>query len=95
MMSANDQYRASMENLLEEMKVSMLELEEFARQRDSVTQSIYRDEMAKLKKQCETVSAKLVELKTASEQAWNTLVQEIDTIIAALQKAFRYLKNQI
>ncbi|MET3108374.1 hypothetical protein AAKU67_002782 [Oxalobacteraceae bacterium GrIS 2.11] len=95
MMSPKEQYRAGMENQLVEMKISMLELEEFGRQRDSVTQSIYRDEMAKLRQQCESVSAKLLELKTATEQSWNVLMQEIETIFAALQKAFRYLKNQI
>ena len=50
-MTPKNTYTENMKVLLDEMNLSILELETITKKRDSVTQSIFRDELKKLKEQ--------------------------------------------
>ena len=51
--------------------------------------------MAKLQKQSDLAKAKLEEMQTASEDAWDTMVAEMEKVRDAFVHSFHYFKSQV
>ncbi len=94
-MTEKDTYTTRMKFLLDEMNASIKELEILTKQRDSVTQSIFHDEMRKLKEQAEIAREKLTQLRSAGANSWSELVIEYDHLFQALSRSYQYFKTQI
>ena len=56
---------------------------------------LYKAEMAKLQKQSDLAKAKLEEMQTASEDAWDTMVAEMEKVRDAFVHSFHYFKSQV
>lgn len=55
----------------------------------------YLEEMRKLRHQSKLASAKLDDLKAASEEAWKTMTMEMDKVREAFVHSFNYFKSQV
>ena len=56
---------------------------------------MYKAEMAKLQDQSKQAVAKLGEMKTASEETWESMVAEMDKVRDAFTHSFHYFKSQV
>jgi len=94
-MTPKNTYTENMKVLLDEMNLSILELETITKKRDSVTQSIFRDELKKLKEQLNIATERFSEIKSAGEQSWEELVTDFEQVFEALKRSYRYIRTQI
>lgn len=56
---------------------------------------MYKAEMIKVQDQSKLAVAKLGEMKTASEESWETMVTEMEKVRDAFAHSFHYFKSQI
>ena len=56
---------------------------------------MYKAEMTKLQKQSNLAVAKLGEMRTASEESWDSMVTEMEKVRDAFVHSFHYFKSQV
>lgn len=94
-MSKRDDYIEKMKLQLDELDAQMSKLEAKAQEAKDTAREKYRDEMAKLRHQSRLAKAKLVDLKAAGEDKWETMVTEMEKVRDAFKHAFNYFKSQL
>jgi division protein CdvB (Snf7/Vps24/ESCRT-III family) len=94
-MNLKNTYTENMKVLLDEMNVSIQELETITKKRDSVTQSIFREELKKLREQLNIATEIFSEFKSAGEQSWEDLENEFEKVYEALKRSYHYFRTQI
>ncbi|NDP40309.1 MAG: hypothetical protein GZ093_16450 [Rhodoferax sp.] len=94
-MSTRDDYIEKMKLQLDELDAQMSKLEAKAQEAKDTARDKYRDEMAKLRHQSRLAKAKLVDLKAAGEDKWETMVTEMEKVRDAFKHAFNYFKSQL
>jgi predicted nucleic acid-binding Zn-ribbon protein len=93
-MQSRDTYIAHMKKQLDELNTKMSTLESKTEQARIEAKDKYKEEMAKLRHQSQLALDKLNELKTASEDSWDTMSHEMEKVRDAFQHSFNYFKAQ-
>ncbi len=94
-MSTRDTYIEKIRLQLDELTVTLNELEIEAKQVKNEVRAKFLLEMAKLREQSLLAVDKLDELKADGEESWKSLVAETEKIQGAFVKSFHYFKSQI
>ncbi len=94
-MSTRDTYIEKIRLQLDELTVTLNELEIEAKQVKNEVRAKFLLEMAKLREQSLLAVDKLDELKEDGEESWKSLVAETEKIQSAFVKSFHYFKSQI
>lgn len=94
-MSKRDAYIAKMKLQLDELNAKMNDLEARAQGAKADVRDKYREEMKKLRHQSKLAVAKLTEIETAGENAWEAMVTEMEKIRDAFTHSFHYFKSQL
>lgn len=88
-------YIEKMKAQLDELNANMNKLQAKAEEAKDDARDMYKAEMAKLQDQSKLAVAKLGEMKTASEESWETMVTEMEKVRDAFTHSFHYFKSQI
>lgn len=94
-MANRDVYIAKMKLQLDELNASMSRLEANAAEAKEDAREKYKEEMAKLRHQSDLALAKLNDLKSTSEDTWESMVTEMEKVRDAFTHSFHYFKSQI
>ncbi len=94
-MSKRDEYSAKMKLHLDELNVKMDKLDVKAQEAKADARDAYKAEMAKLRHQSKLAVAKYEEMKTASEDTWDKMVDEMNKVSDAFVHSFSYFKSQV
>jgi DNA anti-recombination protein RmuC len=94
-MTKRNEYIKKMKHQLDELNASMGKLEAKATEAKEDARAKYKEEMAKLRHQSKLAGAKLDSLVAASEDTWETMVEEMEKIRDAFTHSFHYFKSQI
>jgi hypothetical protein len=94
-MTSRETYIDKMKVQLDELDAKMDTLQAKAHEAKLEARDTYRQEMDKLRQQSVLAKGKLVEMKTASEDAWGNMVTEMEKIRDAFKHSFSYFKSQI
>ena len=94
-MTTKNVYIEKMKSQLDELNARMNKLDAKAAEAKADARDAYLEEMRKLRHQSKLASAKLDELKAASEDSWDTMVAEMDKIREAFVHSFNYFKSQV
>ena len=94
-MSHRDEYVTKMKLQLDELNTQMDDLEARAKASKEEAHDKYREEMAKLHHQSQLAKGKLDDMKSASEEAWESMVTEMEKVRDAFVHSFSYFKSQI
>ena len=87
-MSKREEYVAKMELQLDKLNAQMGELEAKAQEAKEDARKNYKEEMGKLGQKTKLAMAKLDELKSASEDSWETLVADMEKMNEVLTHSF-------
>lgn len=93
-MANRDVYIAKMKLQLDELNANMSRLEANAAEAKEDTREKYKEEMAKLRHQSDLALAKLNDLKSTSEDTWESMVTEMEKVRDAFTHSFHYFKSQ-
>nr|WP_295783995.1 hypothetical protein [Rhodoferax sp.] len=88
-------YIEKMKSQLDELNSNMNKLQAKAEEAKEDARDMYKAEMVKLQDQSKLAVAKLGEMKTASEETWETMVTEMEKVRDAFTHSFHYFKSQI
>jgi peptidoglycan hydrolase CwlO-like protein len=88
-------YIEKMKSQLDELNANMNKLQAKAEEAKDDARDMYKAEMAKLQDQSKLAVAKLGEMKTASEETWETMVTDMEKVRDAFTHSFHYFKSQI
>ena len=94
-MTTKNVYIEKMKSQLDELNAKMNKLDAKAAEAKADARDAYLEEMRKLRHQSKLASAKLDELKAASEDSWDTMVAEMDKVREAFVHSFNYFKSQV
>ncbi|GAA5179104.1 hypothetical protein GCM10025771_20250 [Niveibacterium umoris] len=94
-MSKRDEYIDTMKHQLDEMNANMDVLEAKAQAARDDARDKYKAELAKLRQQSKLALAKLDELKTAGEESWDKITDEMEKVRDAFIHSFRYFRSQL
>ena len=94
-MSNRDVYIAKMKLQLDELNGQMSILEAKAKEAREDARARYQEEMAKLRDQSKLAQGKLDTMKSATEEAWDATVAEMEKVRDAFVHSFSYFKSQI
>ena len=90
------------ETYIEKMKLQLDELDAKMNTLDAKTEEVkqdarhlYQEEMRKLRHTSKVASAKLDEVKLATEESWETMVAEMEKVRDAFTHSFHYFKSQL
>lgn len=93
-MANRDVYIAKMKLQLDELNANMSRLEANAAEAKEDAREKYKEEMAKLRHQSDLALAKLNDLKSTSEDTWESMVTEMEKVRDAFTHSFHYFKSQ-
>jgi len=93
-MKKRDEYVAKMKAELDDLNAQIDTLAAKSKGAKKDMQARYKQEMADLRAQSGKASAKLDELKDASEDAWDNMVAEMEKIRDAFKHSYNYFKSQ-
>lgn len=93
-MANRDVYIAKMKLQLAELNANMSRLEANAAEAKEDAREKYKEEMAKLRHQSDLALAKLNDLKSTSEDTWESMVTEMEKVRDAFTHSFHYFKSQ-
>lgn len=93
-MANRDIYIAKMKLQLDELNADMRRLEANAAEAKEDAREKYKEEMAKLRHQSDLALAKLNDLKSTSEDTWESMVTEMEKLRDAFTHSFHYFKSQ-
>lgn len=88
-------YIEKMKTQLDELNASMNKLDAKTQEAKEDAREMYKEEMAKLRHQSKLAVAKLDDMKTASEETWETMVAEMEKVRDAFTHSFHYFKSQV
>lgn len=88
-------YIEKMKAQLDELNANMNTLDAKAEEAREDARDMYRDEMRKLRHQSKLAVAKLDDMKTATEETWETMVSEMEKVRDAFTHSFHYFKSQV
>ena len=88
-------YIEKMKSQLDDLNANMNKLQAKAEEAKEDARDMYKAEMAKLQDQSKLAVAKLGEMKTASEETWESMVTEMEKVRDAFTHSFHYFKSQI
>jgi hypothetical protein len=94
-MTTKNVYIEAMKAQLDELNANMTKLDAKAKEAKADARDAYLEEMRKLRHQSKVASAKLDELKDASQDNWDKMVQEADKVREAFVHSFNYFKSQV
>ena len=94
-MNTREIYVKNMKHQIDEMNAKMKVLETKTHEVKEDARHLYQEEMRKLRHQSKLASAKLDEMKAATEETWQAMVAEMDKVRDAFTHAFHYFKSQL
>ena len=94
-MTNKDVYIAKMKMQLDELDGQMSVLEARAKEAKDDARAKYEEEMAKLHEQSKLAQGKLDSMKSATAEAWDATVAEMEKVRDAFVHSFSYFKSQI
>jgi predicted nucleic acid-binding Zn-ribbon protein len=94
-MKTRETYVKNMKHQIDEMNEKMKTLEAKTQEVKDDARHLYQEEMRKLRHQSKLASAKLDEIKAATEETWETMVAEMDKVRDAFTHSFHYFKSQL
>lgn len=94
-MTAKNTYIETMKAQLDALDANMNKLEAKAEEAKADARDAYLEEMRKLRHQSKLASAKLDELKAASEDRWKAMTTEMEKVREAFVHSFNYFKSQV
>ena len=94
-MTTKNVYIEAMKAQLDELNANMNKLDAKAKEAKADARDAYLEEMRKLRHQSKVASAKLDELKDASQDNWDIMVKEADKVREAFVHSFNYFKSQV
>ena len=89
-----EEYAAKMKLQLDELNAKMNELEAKSKEAKADAREKYKAEVAKLRHQSELAVAKLNEISTAGEDAWEKMVDEMEKVKDAFTSSFHYFQSK-
>ncbi len=94
-MSKRDAYVEKMKQQLDDLNTKMSAVEAKAQEAKEDAREKYQEEMAKLRHQSDLAVAKLDEMKSAGEDSWEKMVDEMEKVRDAFTHSFNYFKSQL
>ncbi len=94
-MTTHSIYIEKMKTQLDELNASMTALEAKASDAREDARDMYQQEMQKMRDQSKIAVAKLADMKTATEETWDTMVAEMEKVRDAFTHSFHYFKSQV
>lgn len=94
-MTTRDTYIAKMKLQLDELNESMSKLEAKAETAKEEARAKYKEEMVKVRHQSKLANEKMEELKSASEDSWDSMVASTEKVRDAFIHSFNYFKSQV
>jgi predicted nucleic acid-binding Zn-ribbon protein len=94
-MTQKSSYIEAMKAQLDALNENMNTLQAKADEARDDVRDMYKTEMAKLQEQSKLAVAKLGEMKTASEESWDSMVAEMEKVRDAFVHSFHYFKSQV
>jgi methyl-accepting chemotaxis protein len=88
-------YIEKMKTQLDELNASMNTLDAKAEEARDDARDMYREEVRKLRHQSKIAASKLDDMKTATEETWETMVSEMEKVRDAFTHSFHYFKSQV
>ncbi|MFZ6719937.1 hypothetical protein [Undibacterium sp. Ji49W] len=95
MKAKREAYIASIKTQLDELNVNLAEIETKVANTKAAAQAHYAEEMIKLHRQSQQVQDKLAEIKVASEETWEDMINGTEKIRDAFVNSFHYFKAQL
>lgn len=95
MLAKREAYIASIKTQLDELNLSMTEMEERVAASKEVMHEKYRKEMEHLHTQAQQVREKLDEIKSASESNWESMIATTEKVRDAFVNSCHYFKAQL
>jgi predicted nucleic acid-binding Zn-ribbon protein len=94
-MTQKSAYIETMKAQLDTLNDNMNALQAKAEEAKDDVRDMYKAEMAKLQEQSNLAVAKLGEMKTASEESWDSMRTEMEKVRDAFVHSFHYFKSQV
>ena len=94
-MSKRDVYIANIKLQLDELNLKMSKVEAKALEAKEDARAKYKEQIEDLRKQSKVAVAKLDEMKTAGEETWESMVDEMEKVRDAFKHSFNYFKSQL
>lgn len=94
-MSTRDIYIQKMKLQLDELAITMDEIDVKAHKARNEIHEKYLAEMSALREQSQTALDKLNELKTSGEDSWKDMVANTEKVRDAFVKSFEHFKSQL
>lgn len=94
-MSQRDEYIAKMKLQLDELNAHLRQIESRAKDAREDAQEKYQQELVTLRLQSQLALAKLGTLANATEEGWDAMVAEMESVRDAFTSAFKYFKSQL
>ena len=88
-------YIEKMKTQLDELNASMNKLDAKTQEVKDDVRDMYTEEMRKLRHQSKLAVTKLDNMKTASEETWEAMVDEMEKVRDAFTHSFHYFKSQV
>lgn len=95
MKAKREAYIASIKTQLDELNVHLAEIEAKVANTKAVAQGQYAEEMVKLHKQSQQLQDKLAEIKVASEETWENMINGTEKVRDAFVNSFHFFKEQL
>ncbi|MFZ6758570.1 hypothetical protein ACO0K9_15310 [Undibacterium sp. Ji50W] len=95
MKAKREAYIASIKTQLDELNVNLAEIETKIASTTAAAHAQYAEEMMKLHKQSQQVQDKLAEVKVASEETWEGMINSTEKVRDAFINSFRFFKEQL
>ena len=87
-MPQRTEYITKMENQLEKLNLKMTELAAETQAAKEEAREVYKEKVTKLRQQSKVATAKLEELKIASENSWGAMVTDMEKMHGSFTHSF-------
>ncbi|MFC1740019.1 hypothetical protein ACFL0N_00895 [Pseudomonadota bacterium] len=94
-MSKRDEYIAKMKTQLDELNAQLTELENKGESAQAEFKENYKEQIAQVRGHYNSALEKLSEIKSASEEKWEAMVDEGERVHKAFVHSFNYFKSQL
>ena len=91
-MSKRDEYAERMKQQIDDMNH---EIDQLERKASDAAEKKYDEQIVRLRKEVKQARDKLDELRSASESAWESMVDEVEHVAKTLKQSFNYFKSQL
>lgn len=94
-MSKRDEYIEAMKRQLDELNAQLTELEKKGEAAQAEFTEKHKDQIAQVRGHYNAALSKINEIKTASEDTWESLLAEGEKVHKAFVHSFNYFKSQL